>query len=91
MMRMAQNIKFWPSRPNGRQSRLRQKEVKFQIYKYLSYFHNSLNLSISIYALLRLEVLGEERVAAITHGSDTLHRCLYQVRLPKKVCAFLLN
>jgi hypothetical protein len=77
MMRMAQNIKFWPSRPNGRQSRLRQKEVNFQIYKYLSYFHNSLNLSISIYALLRLEVLGEERVAAVTSHIAWVWRCAY--------------
>ena len=52
---------------------------------------NSLNIFISIYALLSLEVLGEEMFAIITHGSDAIHNCLYLRRLPKKLCDFSLR
>jgi hypothetical protein len=55
---------------------VKMERSKIHIYKYLYFLQNSLNLSISIYALLSLEFLCEERIAIITHridGSDTLH------------------
>jgi hypothetical protein len=55
---------------------VKMERSKIQIYKYLYFLQNSLNLSISIYALLSLEFLYEERIAIVTHrtdGSDTLH------------------
>jgi hypothetical protein len=49
------------------------------------FLQNSLNLSISIYAFLSLEVAGEERVTIITLRSDTLHHCVYSVEFVKSL------